>query len=262
MIVAAHCTACRASLLTGTTNYGMVINDSRMNPNQRCLGICRPMPATTPPMSVSGICMPMNRAAVTSHATASFRAARTDCASTGNGRPSTSIMRTITRRPVVTNRRQTGPDRSAVLPEAVLWSSARSVGARQRSEALLAPVRECALSASNELSRYQRCTLSRQLGEPEPGRKSSPRGLAPGPSRAGGAPRCRIWLADGCDRRPGPVGRCHRRVTSDHGELFGFHGRRAKRIFYEEASHVPLPPLVQLRARGQQVGRMQGRMLT
>jgi arylsulfatase A-like enzyme len=28
--------------------------------------------------------------------------------------------------------------------------------------------------------------------------------------------------------------------TSDHGEMFGSHGRRAKNIFYEEASHVPL----------------------
>lgn len=28
--------------------------------------------------------------------------------------------------------------------------------------------------------------------------------------------------------------------TSDHGEMFGAHGRRAKNIFYEEACHVPL----------------------
>jgi arylsulfatase A-like enzyme len=28
--------------------------------------------------------------------------------------------------------------------------------------------------------------------------------------------------------------------TSDHGEMFGAHGRRAKAIFYEEACHVPL----------------------
>lgn len=28
--------------------------------------------------------------------------------------------------------------------------------------------------------------------------------------------------------------------TSDHGEMFGAHGRRAKNIFYEEALHVPL----------------------
>jgi arylsulfatase A-like enzyme len=27
--------------------------------------------------------------------------------------------------------------------------------------------------------------------------------------------------------------------TSDHGEMFGSHGRRAKNIFYEEAAHVP-----------------------
>ncbi len=27
--------------------------------------------------------------------------------------------------------------------------------------------------------------------------------------------------------------------TSDHGELFGAHGRRAKNIFYEEAVRVP-----------------------
>lgn len=27
--------------------------------------------------------------------------------------------------------------------------------------------------------------------------------------------------------------------TSDHGEMFGAHGRRAKNIFYEEAAHVP-----------------------
>jgi arylsulfatase A-like enzyme len=28
--------------------------------------------------------------------------------------------------------------------------------------------------------------------------------------------------------------------TSDHGEMFGAHGRRAKNIFYEEACHIPL----------------------
>jgi arylsulfatase A-like enzyme len=28
--------------------------------------------------------------------------------------------------------------------------------------------------------------------------------------------------------------------TSDHGELFGAHGRRAKNIFYEEACHIPM----------------------
>ncbi len=28
--------------------------------------------------------------------------------------------------------------------------------------------------------------------------------------------------------------------TSDHGEMFGSHGRRAKNIFYDEATHVPL----------------------
>lgn len=28
--------------------------------------------------------------------------------------------------------------------------------------------------------------------------------------------------------------------TSDHGEMFGAHGRRAKNIFYEEACHVPM----------------------
>lgn len=28
--------------------------------------------------------------------------------------------------------------------------------------------------------------------------------------------------------------------TSDHGELFGAHGRRAKNILYEEAVRVPL----------------------
>ena len=27
--------------------------------------------------------------------------------------------------------------------------------------------------------------------------------------------------------------------TSDHGEMFGSHGRRAKNIFYEEAARVP-----------------------
>src|SRR5215831_4468829 len=28
-------------------------------------------------------------------------------------------------------------------------------------------------------------------------------------------------------------------LTSDHGEMFGAHGRRAKYIFYEEAARVP-----------------------
>jgi arylsulfatase A-like enzyme len=28
--------------------------------------------------------------------------------------------------------------------------------------------------------------------------------------------------------------------TSDHGEMFGAHGRRAKNIFYEEASRIPM----------------------
>jgi arylsulfatase A-like enzyme len=39
------------------------------------------------------------------------------------------------------------------------------------------------------------------------------------------------------------IGAAHNTIvvfTSDHGEMFGAHGRRAKNIFYEEACHVPL----------------------
>jgi arylsulfatase A-like enzyme len=107
------CTAYRASLLTGkyTTSHGMVINEPRMNPNQRCLGHVLTDAGYQTSYIGTGICTPTSRATMTIRATRSSHGVRTGSASTAPGWPITFITRTMV--PTITPNR---PKRSRMGP--------------------------------------------------------------------------------------------------------------------------------------------------